>query len=161
MEDHPLERGGASPFGAYELLSGLFNLGLLGLASTRRAKARFAGPIKWGEIALIGVTTHKLTLILTRDRVTMPIRAPFTLQKDEGPGGRREEQPERHGMRRAIGELLTCQYCTAPWVATGLVAGHVAAPEATRVVTSVFSAVALSDLLNRVYGFLQRLGRKR
>ncbi len=156
MKDHPLERGGTSPFGAYELLSAVFATGLARLASTDAAQARFAGPIPWGDIALIGVTTHKVTTILTRDRVTMPIRAPFTVQKDHGPGGGREETPERHGLRRAVGELLTCQYCTAPWIATALVAGRVAAPGATRVVTSVFSAVAISDFLNRVYGLLQK-----
>ncbi|MBC7172433.1 MAG: DUF1360 domain-containing protein [Polyangiaceae bacterium] len=160
MEEHSLEHGGTSPFSAYELLSGIFNVALLRLASTNRAKERFRGPIQWGDIALIGTATHKLTLILTRDRVTMPLRAPFTLQRDEGPGGHREEQPERRGLRRALGELLTCQYCTAPWVATGLVAGHVVAPEATRVVTSVFSAVALSDVLNRAYGILRAKGEQ-
>jgi hypothetical protein len=155
MKDYPLERGGESPFGAYELLTGVFGAGLLRLATTRRARRRFAGPIRWGEIALIGITTHKLTLTLTQDRVTMPFRAPFTLQRDEGPGGAREEEPVTHGLHRALGELVTCPYCTAPWVATSLVAGYVVAPLATRVVTSIFTAVALSDLLNRGYAMVQ------
>ncbi len=154
MQDRPLSRG-ASPFGAYELLSSTFNVGLWTLASTRRARKRFAGPIRWGDIALLGIATHKLTLILARDRVTMPLRAPFTVQKDEGPGCEREERPESHGFRRAVGELVTCQYCMAPWVATALVAGHVVSPRSVRVVTSVFTAVALSDFLNRLYGMLQ------
>jgi hypothetical protein len=151
MKDRPLERGGASPFGAYELLTGLFNAGLWTLASTRKARSRFEGQVHWGDIALLGIATHKLTVILSRERVTMPLRAPFTEQRDEGPGGKREERPEAHGLRRAIGELVTCPYCMAPWVATVLFSGYLVAPARVRMASSVFAAVTVSDFLNQLY----------
>ena len=56
----------------------------------------------------------------------------------------------------AAGELITCPFCLAQWVATGLAAGLVFAPRATRLVMSTFSAVAGADFLQYAYASLQQ-----
>ena len=62
-----------------------------------------------------------------------------------------EETPRGSGLRRSIGELVSCPECTGQWVAGGLLAGMLHAPKATRAVTSLYTALALADLLQLVY----------
>lgn len=68
------------------------------------------------DIVLLGVATHKLSLMGAKDVVTSPLRAPFTeLQEKESPKSV-DERPRGEGLQRSIGELLTCQFCLGMWV---------------------------------------------
>jgi hypothetical protein len=102
------------------------------------------------------VATHKLSRLIAKDTVTAPLRAPFT--RFEGPQGQGElhEEVRGHGARHTLGELLTCPFCLAQWVATAFAAGLVFAPRPTRLVASTFATVAISDALQNVYAFLQK-----
>ena len=51
----------------------------------------------------------------------------------------------------AIGELVTCPFCLAAWVATGLTGGLVLAPRLTRLVATALTATAASDFLQMAY----------
>jgi hypothetical protein len=68
-----------------------------------------------------------------------------------------EERARGRGLRRAVGDLLTCNWCIAPWVATLLEAGFVVRPRATRFLATVFSAVAMSDALQHLYNAEKKL----
>jgi hypothetical protein len=46
-----------------------------------------------------------------------------------------------------VGELVTCPWCLAQWVATGLVVSSVLAPRATRLTCAGLAVVAASDAL--------------
>ncbi|GAA1808240.1 DUF1360 domain-containing protein [Planosporangium flavigriseum] len=109
------------------------------------------------DIALMAVSTHKLSRLLTKDAITSPLRAPVT--RFEGPAGEAEinESPRGTGAQHAFGELLTCPFCSAVWVATGLAAGLVFAPQATRFGMSVATAVAGADFLHLGYDAAKRL----
>ncbi|MEN3362632.1 MAG: hypothetical protein V7637_6614 [Mycobacteriales bacterium] len=125
----------------------------VGAATGRRLPDR-VGP--W-DLAVLGVATHKLSRLISKDTVTAPLRAPFT--EYEGPQGEGElSERVRGGIgpRHALGELLTCPFCLAQWVATGFAAGLVFAPRATRLAGSTFAMVAVSDALQNVYAALQR-----
>ncbi len=99
----------------------------------------------------------KLTRILAKDAVTSPLRAPFVQYKGaSGESELAEEVREHGGTKHAVGELLTCPFCLAQWVATTFVAGWVFAPGLTRLATSTFAGVALSDFLQLAYATLQR-----
>jgi hypothetical protein len=104
------------------------------------------------DIVLFGVATHKLGRIITKDWVTSPVRAPFTKYEKSLGGGEVAERSRGGGLRRAVGDLLTCPWCIAPWVASGLYAAFVVQPPATRLVAGVFASVALSDFLQHLYG---------
>ena len=141
------------PLGGYAVLMSAFTVvfgGMLVAASRRRALPTRIAP---GDIALIGIATHKVTRILTRDKVTSVIRAPFTKHVENTGAGEVDEKPRGHGLRRAIGSLLTCAFCTGPWVAAAFTAGLIAKPKATRVVASVFTMVAISDFSHQAYAF--------
>jgi hypothetical protein len=116
----------------------------IGIALRRRPLPERIGVQDIGQVAL---ATHKLSRLVTKDPVTSPLRAPFT--RFEGVGGPSElnEGVRGHGTRHAVGELLTCPFCVSQWIGTGFLVGLVVAPRATRLVTSLYSALALADLL--------------
>jgi hypothetical protein len=107
--------------------------------------------MSFGDVALLAVATHKLSRLLAKDAVTSPLRAPFT--RVEGPAGEAElnENPRGHGMQHSVGELMTCPFCLAVWISSGLVTGLVFAPRLTRLVMATASAVAASDFLHLAY----------
>lgn len=108
------------------------------------------------DLALLAVSTHKISRLLTKDAVTSPLRAPVA--RFEGPAGESElnESPRGTGARHAIGELLTCPFCTAVWVAGGLAAGLVFTPRLTRFGMGVASAIAGADFLHLGYDAAKR-----
>jgi hypothetical protein len=107
------------------------------------------------DLALLSVATYKLGRLITRDRVTAGIRAPFTRFQDDAGPSEVDEAARGTGMRRAVGELLVCPYCIDQWVAGGFVAGLIAAPRPTRAIASVFAVVAGADVLQHGYKTLQ------
>jgi hypothetical protein len=129
----------------YNVMAGLF------LLARARSGKGFPEKIGAGDLALAGVATHKLSRVIAKDRVTAPLRAPFTEFEEEGGPGEVEESPRGSGMRRAIGELLVCPFCLAQWVATALLGGLAVFPRATRFVCSIFAAVTISDFLQIFY----------
>lgn len=202
----------------YLSMLGLATLSIGSYAFSRSSHRAFSRGVNWSDLALLGLATHKITRTAARDRVTAPIRAPFTkpfeeLDGDANPTSAQaakeqatDEQstgaeadangsassmnapaephkpkaqsessaaalPERstthadpetaeHPLVRtfqhSLGELLTCPYCLAPWVALALHVGYVKKRSAARAVSSVFAVVTVSDVLNRWYGRLEK-----
>lgn len=108
-----------------------------------------------GDLALITFATHKLSRLITKERVTSALRAPFTRYQGEAGPGEVEESPRGQGLRRAIGELFVCPYCIATWIASGFAAGLVVAPRATRLIAATLTAVLGSDVLQIAYKRLE------
>ncbi|HEX8752359.1 MAG TPA: DUF1360 domain-containing protein, partial [Solirubrobacterales bacterium] len=111
-----------------------------------------------GDVALLGVASHKLSRLVAKDKVTSPLRAPFTELEGSGGPAELEEQARGRGLRRAVGELLICPYCLGLWVAAGFSLGLLVAPRATRVVASVLAALTLSDFLQIAYKAAEEKG---
>jgi len=108
------------------------------------------------DVVLLGAATHKLARIVSKDAVASPIRAPFTSYKGPAGPGEVMEEVRGHGVRHAVGELLTCPFCLSPWVATLLLGGIVVAPKITHNVMTVFSAVTVADGLQFAYSALEK-----
>jgi hypothetical protein len=108
------------------------------------------------DIALLGVATHKVSMIGAKDAVTSPLRAPFTeLQEKESPKSV-QEKPRGEGLRRSIGELLTCHFCLGLWVGAFFTYGLVLVPRITRLVATIFTILTLSDYLHQTYKALTK-----
>jgi Protein of unknown function (DUF1360) len=120
-------------------------------ALARRRGRELPERVAPGDLALMAIATHKASRLLTKDRVTSAVRAPFTRFEEEGGPGEVEEQARGSGLRRAVGELVICPYCLSMWIATGFATGLVLAPRPTRWAASVLSAVFGSDLLQVLY----------
>ena len=138
------------PLGGYAALLGAWSV-IFGSLGFRLARRRRLPQPRAGDIALLGIATHKLTRIVTKDWVTAPLRAAFTAYGGSAGGGEVEEKSRGTGLRRAIGDLLTCNYCTGPWIAGALLAAWAEAPRAVRSVGSLFAVVAASDFLHEAY----------
>lgn len=144
--------GEQRPLASYSALTALFGAGVVAATVTnRRAGNRLPERIGAGDLLLIGVATHKVSRLLTRDKVTSFLRAPFTRFQEPAGHGEVEEAPRGSGLQLAVGELLVCPYCLAQWIAAGFVAGYVAAPRHTRAVASVYAAETISDFLQAGY----------
>jgi len=102
-------------------------------------------------MALLAVTTFRTSRLLTKSAVASPLRAPFT--KFEGCAGTGEvkEQVRADGDLHAVGELLTCPFCIAQWIATLSTAAYVAAPRQTRLAATAMTIAAASDVLQIAY----------
>ena len=147
------------PIGGYAAMMSVFLGSFVGLVAVARATHTLPERVSVRDIALLGVATHKLTRIVTRERVTIPLRVPFTHYEGRDGAGQIREKPRGEGVQKAIGSLLTCQYCAGPWIATGLVAGLIFAPRATRIACGVLSIVAISDFLHQAYAGTRRWSR--
>src|SRR5215218_10909762 len=136
----------------------------LGVVSAAAAAVRASGRelpdrIPPGDAALLTVATFRLARRIAKDPVTSPLRAPFTtFQGSSGHAEVAEEVREHGGVKHAIGELLTCPFCLAQWVATALVFGYATAPKATRLAALTMTLVASSDVLQFVYDAIQNGG---
>jgi len=133
---------------AYSALSGTLALALRG----RRNRVRTLRPM---DLLLYGLATEHLSRLITKDSVTSVLRAPFTEFEEAAGEGEVNEEVVGHGINHAVGELLTCPFCIAQWVATGLVAGSLAAPSLTTAVVSVSATARFSDYLQLLYGWLR------
>lgn len=129
---------------------------LLTFASVlRRTGRRPPERISAHDLAVVALATNKASRLVSRDKITSPIRAPFTELEEQSPGDI-VERPAGAGWRRSIGELLTCPFCISQWVATAFVFGLVVAPRATRVVGSIFAALTGADFLQLVYALAEK-----
>jgi hypothetical protein len=120
----------------YAALSALFWAGLL--AAARAGRGRLAEPTSATDLLSLGLASAKIGSTVAEDRVTVFLRRPFA----DGPAA---VQPSGNGLRRAVGELVTCPHCVSLWAAGALAAAQLARPRETRLVTRVFAAYALAD----------------
>lgn len=140
------------PLGSYALLVGAYHFMLFGLNKiANKTNPNQPERIGLGDFFLLLPATHKLSRLITKDWVTSPFRAPFVEYKGSAGAGEVNESARGSGMQKAIGDLLTCQYCIGPWVAGALVYSFAAKPRQTRFFASIFALVAGSDFLHFAY----------
>ena len=122
------------PFGSYAVLTVLFNAALAaGMAGIKRSGRELPERVDGRDILLTGVATHKLSRLISKDKITAFARAPFTEYQHPGGPAEVEERPRGEGWKRTMGELL------------------VVAPRSTRFATSVLTGLTISDFLQIAY----------
>jgi Protein of unknown function (DUF1360) len=151
------KKGEDVPLFSYGVLAGTFNLLFaLFLLVTRISGRSLPERIDARDIVLLGMATHKLSLVGSQDAITSPLRAPFTELEEKKSPKKVEEKPRGEGLRRSVGELLTCQFCLGVWVASLFTYGFVLLPRVSRLVAAVFAAVTFSDFLHQIYKALMK-----
>jgi hypothetical protein len=103
------------------------------------------------DIALLALATQKLSRVITKDKVTAALRAPFTEIEGKGGAGELEERGRGRGLRRAIGDLITCPFCLGTWIASGFIYGFIFTPRLTRTLASIFAVSGIADFLQQFY----------
>lgn len=145
------------PLGGYALLLLVFNglVALLGLLLLRSRK-RLPESIPAGDIGLLSVATFKLSRLITKDKVTAAVRAPFTRYEEDAGPAEVSESARGQGLQRAIGELLACPYCLGQWIATALMALYVVSPPVARTTASLFAVATGADYLQQAWVAVDR-----
>lgn len=146
------------PLGGYAVLMGTFTALAIGFGRWFKASGReLPESISARDLALLTIASHKASRLVTRDRVTAAVRAPFTrFQGDAGPGEVNEAARGR-GLRRAIGELLVCPYCLGMWMSAALTASLLVFPRFTRWFSAVLVAFFGSEVLHIAYARAEKL----
>lgn len=151
------------PLDGYIMTMGAFGA----LAASLAAAAKLADrPVPdrpaTADVVLISIATHKLSRLLAKDSVTSPLRAPFTRYAEPGGSAEVNEEVRDQGsaLRHSIGELVSCPFCLAVWVATGLTGGLVLAPRLTRLAATALTATAASDFLQMAYSIAKEAAER-
>src|SRR4051794_27459479 len=143
---------GQLPARDYAALVTIFN-GVMATALLARKCSKEPLPerVEPKDLLLFAMATQKLSRVITKDKVTTALRAPFTEVEGKGGAGELEERPKGKGLQRAIGELLTCPFCIGTWIASGFIYGSIFSPRVTRTVASIFAVSGVSDFLQQLY----------
>lgn len=92
------------------------------------------------DFALLALASFRLGRLIARDKIALPLRAPFVDTYVDLDG-------ENVVPKNEIGELLTCPICAGTWAALGLVAGLSIYPEFTYSLILVMAAAGVVDIL--------------
>ncbi|MFC7894280.1 DUF1360 domain-containing protein [Streptomyces sp. NPDC057381] len=149
--------GEDTPLGGYAALTTTFAAGAGAFAVTAwRRGLRLPDTVPAWDVAMLGAATFKVSRLLTKDKVTSFLRAPFTRREREGEASEVMDAPRGKGLRRAVGDLVSCPFCTSTWVAGGLVGTYAVAPRAARLVAAGLSAVVVSDWLQYAWSVTEQ-----
>ncbi|MCI3278522.1 DUF1360 domain-containing protein [Streptomyces cylindrosporus] len=148
---------GETPLAGYAALAAAFTAGAAGfVAGVRRRGVPLPARVPPWDVALLGAATYKTSRLLSNDKITSFVRAPFTRRSAEGQGPEVLDEPRGTGLRRAVGDLVSCPFCTSVWAAGALVCGYTAVPRATRLVCAGLGAVTLADWLQYAWTWTQQ-----
>lgn len=140
------------PIASYTALTAIFGAGATsGLVAAHRHRGELPERYSALDIVTVGIATHKLSRLITKDKVTAFVRAPFTRFQEATGHGEVSEEPRGDGFRYAIGELLICPYCMSQWIVGAFAVGMVAQPRFTRLIASAYTAQTIADFLQLAY----------
>jgi hypothetical protein len=140
------------PLLSYFTFMGIFgSLLTAALVIAKRQGRELPENVSAGQLLLIGTASHKVSRIVAKDKVTSPLRAPFTELEGKGGPAEFEERSRGTGVRKAIGELLICPFCLGLWVIAAFSVGLLFAPRLTRFIASLFAALTIADFLQVAY----------
>jgi hypothetical protein len=133
------------PLRGYLAIAGAYTAAVAVGSLAVRTRGQRLPHIATRDVALIGCATFQLSHMLAKRPIASPLRAPFTVFDGVTGPAELQEEVRGDGLRHAVGELLTCPFCLAHWVATAFGFAFVLAPEPTRVVAALLSAEALAN----------------
>ncbi|MEV7795065.1 DUF1360 domain-containing protein [Streptomyces sp. NPDC087512] len=146
-----------TPLAGYAVLATTFAAGAgVFAAVARRRGLRLPDTVPAWDVALLGAATFKASRLLTKDKVTSFLRAPFTRRERDSNANEVMDAPRGSGLRHAVGDLVSCPFCTSAWVAGGLVGTYAVAPRAARLVCAGLTAVAVSDWLQYAWSVTEQ-----
>jgi hypothetical protein len=108
------------------------------------ARSRPRTELGLGDQATLALAVFSLSKLIARERMGSWVREPFV---EEGTEKSPRAEPAGHGIRRVLGELVTCTRCVGAWSSAGLVGLRVLAPDTGRTVTLVLASAGANDFL--------------
>jgi hypothetical protein len=127
----------------YAVINAVYATALAGLVIATRG--RDDDPIRAGELVPMGAATFALSKVIAREKIGTWVREPFVEDAQTAP------RPVGGGLRRALGELVTCTRCVGAWSALGIVGLRAASPRAGRLVTAALATSAANDFYQAAF----------
>ncbi|OOE06225.1 sporulation protein [Anoxybacillus kestanbolensis] len=97
---------------------------------------------------LLCVASFRLTRLLVYDRITSFLRAPFHDEFEQD--GETYIVIKGTGIRKWIGELLSCHWCTGVWCAALLYVGTVYAPTMFMPLVSILAIAGVASVIEMI-----------
>lgn len=142
----------------YVTLIGIFWALFLALLPRRGERRPLdLGPL---DLTMLGFATFRLGRLAVDDRVTLPLRAPFTGVQPDETGVGENTVAEGAGARKALGELISCPTCVGTWAAAFLVYGLRVAPGPTRFFLAIMATTGLAELVDSLVENLRWTARR-
>jgi len=88
--------------------------------------------MNWIDFIIIILAAFRITRLIVFDEITSFIRNPFlaVIEKEDETGGKELViEIKGRGLRRFIGKLLSCYWCTGFWVSLGVVCAYYILPD--------------------------------
>ncbi|MFC3884427.1 DUF1360 domain-containing protein [Bacillus songklensis] len=104
----------------------------------------------WFELILFVLATFRLTRLIVFDKITLFLRKPFheVVEETQEDGSVVTYLNVRGtGIRKWIGELLSCYWCTGMWCAIFLYLGFVYIPHLTLPVVTILAIAGVAGIL--------------
>lgn len=131
----------------YMALTGLF-LTTFVLFSSRRRRESDVAKLEARDLVMLGFATYRLGHLISFDKVTEPLRLPFTETKMDDFGAAMTVEARGEGARRALGELVSCPICSGTWVAAALVYALHLFPGPARIFITMLGAIGMGEVLH-------------
>jgi len=104
--------------------------------------------ITLGLLIVLGLASFRLTRLIVFDKITEFLRLPFLDEVEED--GEIYMVPKPSGIRKWIGGLLSCYWCTGVWASAGLLALYVFLPKIGIAVIVIFAVAAIGGILETI-----------
>jgi hypothetical protein len=143
----PARNRAAQERATYLTLTGLFLTLFMAFSGIFRKRME-AFELRPFDFLLLGLAVFRAGRLASFDKVTEPLREPFTRTEPNETGAGENVVAEGTGAKRAIGELISCPICTGTWIAALLTYALYLAPGPTRVLLTILGASGAAELLN-------------
>ncbi|WP_160720805.1 DUF1360 domain-containing protein [Bacillus sp. USDA818B3_A] len=100
-------------------------------------------------LSILSLASFRLTRLLVFDRIFEFVREPFFEEVTEEHDGEIEIYyvPKKSGIKKFIGELLSCYWCTGVWSAAFIVGFHYVCPEISRPIILILAVAGFASLI--------------
>ena len=102
---------------------------------------------------ILGLACFRLTRLIVFDKITESLRQPFFDEiEEENEVGTIEVYylPKATPIKKFIGELLSCYWCTGVWVSSTLVVGYLLIPVVFVPIILIFAVAGLAAILESI-----------
>lgn len=106
--------------------------------------------INFFEFIILALACFRMTRLIVFDKITEFIRTPFFDEvEEENENGQTEIyfMPKSTPLKKFMGTLLSCYWCTGVWVAAGLTAGYYLLPTIMSPIILVFAIAGLAAIV--------------
>jgi hypothetical protein len=105
------------------------------------------------DFIIVALASFRLTRLIVFDKITEFLRNPFFDEIEEkNQEGKTEVYyvPKETTLKKFIGEMLSCYWCTGVWVSAAIVTGYLLSPAVFVPIILVFAVAGLAAIVESI-----------